>query len=40
MKNVKTVEVKKYAVVKEKLLLLLLRQFVNNRENPRKDSNP
>ena len=29
MKNVKTVKVKKYAVMKEKLLLLLLRQFIS-----------
>ena len=40
MKNVKTVEVKKYAVMKEKLPLLLLRQFINNRQKPRKNSNP
>ena len=40
MKNVKAVEVKKYAIMKEKLLLLMLRQFINNRQNPRKNNNP
>ena len=40
MKKVKTIELKSYAVMKEKLLLLLLRQFNNNREKPRKNSNP
>ena len=40
MKNVKTVKVEKYGVMKEKLLLLLLRQFINNRQKPRKNSNP
>ena len=39
MKKVKTLEVKKYAVVKEKfLLLLLLGQLVNNRKKVRKNS--
>ena len=36
VKNIKTVEVKKYAALKEKLLLLLLRHFINNRHKPRK----
>ena len=39
MKKVKTFEGKKYAVMKEKcLLLLLLWQFINNRKKPRKNS--
>ena len=40
MKNVKTVEVKIHAVMIEKLLLLLLRQFINNRQKPHKNSHP
>ena len=39
-KNVKTVEVEKYAVMKQNLLPLLLKQFTNNHQEPRKNSNP
>ena len=38
VKKVKTVEVEKYAVIKQKLYLLLLRQFINNRKNTPKNS--
>ena len=39
VKKVKTLEVKKYAVLKEKLLLLLLLgQLMNNRKKVRKNS--